>query len=139
MTKTKNKLSPAKRFPNTKEGKIALLEDTLEYYKNNPRGIEEGKTFCTYLDETTGARCAVGRWMTKEKALNCQRDPVEEIFDRKYIPKWLEKMGLEFLEALQEFHDVEEHWKKKGKGNILLKRGQKRYEGIKKDILAEKL
>lgn len=50
---------------------LELVLDTIEYYKKNPRALDESG-FCVYKSEN-GNMCAVGRWINWEKV------PVEDI------------------------------------------------------------
>jgi hypothetical protein len=44
-----------------------VIEETVEYYKTNPRALDEALTDCVYYTKT-GAMCAIGR---------CAKDPQE--------------------------------------------------------------
>lgn len=48
--------------------KIEIIDETLEFYKTNPRATDS-KDNCMYLDPKTGNKCAYGRCMIDARFL----------------------------------------------------------------------
>jgi hypothetical protein len=107
--------------------KIEIIKETVEYYKNNNRGIIPGGT-CQYLSED-GDMCAVGRCLenpedigTKAIDADCLiADYGDGIFKKQY-----QGHDPRFWQKLQNFHDTGQNWNpyKTKKGNRLTEQGK---------------
>ena len=107
-----------------KEKKLDLLNDTINYYNTNNRGIDPSNGKCSYAFD-----CAIGRLIPdmelKKKFGNL---PINLVYD--HLPNKLKKFDLQFLTFIQNLHDIEENWNEKG----LSQRGKEQVEFIKRHI-----
>lgn len=97
-----------------------FLLDTIKYYSEDTsrRCVSEGK--CTYSPETLNKNsegCAIGRWLDEELQLELDAlgiVPVqnEKVFDK--LPKWMQGMGIYFLQHVQDLHDSSIYWDESG-------------------------
>lgn len=92
-----------------------LIEDTIEYYKTNPRGVNEYGHYA-YLSEDGEKKCAVGRWIDHYKmdragislkVLNgfgsIDNGYYEEI--KSILKDEVKDISFELWEDLQNYHD----------------------------------
>ena len=109
----------------TKEEKIALINETVAYYSEDPLRrcfYESGECFYsgTNNKNATSEGCAIGRLIPKELAEELDKEffydignsGVKEIFDR--LPIDLQAYGVKFLSELQGLHDNPEYWREHG-------------------------
>ena len=98
----------------TKEEKLKLLNDTIEYYCNNPRSIDYVTKYCKYFGKN-GERCAFSRIITKPEAieelkkhegLGCGNSSIEKVYHLEGLA-WEDKI---FYQKIQQLHDFEAHW-----------------------------
>jgi len=130
-----------------------IIDETIEFYKNNPRSIIGKQTkndACLYISEET--KCAVGRCLTKdtlkkiEKNLTAlNRVSIQTLLDRINIDTHDEIFKEEyrghpfnFWLDLQMFHDRKVNWEKSSTGNILSKEGEKTSAFLKQKWSKEK-
>lgn len=97
-----------------------FLLDTIKYYSEDTsrRCVSEGR--CTYSPKALNKNskgCAIGRWLDKE--LQLKLDTFEEssvqsgkVFDK--LPKWMQGMGIYFLQHVQDLHDNGNNWNESG-------------------------
>lgn len=120
---------------------VEIIDETVEYYKNNPRGVDE-LSACLY--NVKGKQCAVGRcidWSDKEflhefgKLEAGIEDLVEEFIPHvklKYADLFTtSEKHIKFWKELQNFHDRSGFWKKTKEGNTLTKMGETKYRALK--------
>ena len=108
-----------------------IIDETVEYYKNNPRAKQ--RTWCEYLTDD-GKMCAVGRCLTPKSL---------EIVHKEYegksisdIPSFKLKSRYEghsvtFWFCLQSFHDCDHCWD----GNKLTEDGERRVKVLKEKFV----
>lgn len=97
-----------------------FLLNTIKYYSEDTlrRCEEDGK--CRYSGKTLNKNsdgCAIGRWLDEEVKLDLDSlGPVpvqnEKVFDK--LPKWMQGMGIYFLQHVQELHDSSIYWDESG-------------------------
>lgn len=103
----------------TKQDYINLLEETIQYYSENPRGINDTVGLCQYKTDE-GYFCPVGRCLTEE-AFNNQyildnkgvRELDSSTFQTLVKPQY-KNFKLEFWQELQRVHNRNENWNKDG-------------------------
>lgn len=107
-----------------KEKRTAVLQDTIEYYTQDPIGRRcKNSEECCYSPKTidkeaTSEGCAVGRLLPTE---------LQEFLDEEYtgltvsykplfytLPQEVQDLGQLFLGRLQYLHDSDEYWDSKG-------------------------
>jgi hypothetical protein len=133
--------------------KLRILDETVEYYKTNPRGVDPKKQRgCHYYKN--GAVCAVGR-LSKEPfviedasengdVFDSDIESIYESFDSddefwellnlkdEYKDLETENDYIDFLSELQSFHDGVTYWKRnKLGGNDLTKSGEEQLRRLK--------
>lgn len=105
----------------TKEEYLALLEDTVKYYSEDPsRRSKNDSGYCVYKSEN-GNRCAVGRFLVKDfnYYLYNTENSVEDLYnyysetDEFLIPEY-RGYDIDFWSTLQVFHDEGKYWDKTG-------------------------
>ena len=118
-----------------KKTEIDIINETVEYYKTNPRGISEAS--CEYITDE-GAMCAVGRCLKNISKLKKQLVYVGDVFslsehfDGK-IPfkKKYEEPSILFWKDLQQFHDEGSYWiTDENSNNTLSELGKKELERL---------
>lgn len=123
---------------NLKQKQAKVLQETLEYYKQDPQAkrCKEGKT-CAYSPYTVGKQdtsegCAVGRLLTPELQQRLDKenegDIVELVFHK--LPEEVQSLGLDFLLYLQYFHDSDLYWNAEG----LTKKGEQKYKRLMEKV-----
>lgn len=121
--------------------KLEIIEETVDYYRVNPRGVYN-KVQCIYKSEE-GAMCAVGRCLSEDAlyefrnsrqtvtGLNsrCETNnrTLDDIMKEEYRGH-----PLKFWRDLQIFHDSHSHWTKNGNGCELTCAGMNELENLKK-------
>lgn len=107
-----------------KERRTAVLQDTIEYYSQDPIGRRcKNSEECCYSPKTidkeaTSEGCAVGRLLPTE---------LQELLDRDFegtgvsndhlfyaLPQEIQDLGQLFLARLQFLHDLDEYWDSEG-------------------------
>lgn len=113
-----------------------LLDETIEYYKTNPRGVglnSYGNLACKYITDE-GAMCAVGRCLTDPKSFQNKFHTVgiSDIADDHHISGYFKEeykdVPLEWWDMLQHFHDPPILWNADGGLSEL---GKKRAEELR--------
>jgi len=116
-----------------------IIDETVEYYRHNPRSILFGS--CAYK-ANNGARCALGRCFTNEglqlvldRGLNVGHG-AETLdgalgLDNQLQPKYKGQTNL-FWRNLQSLHDDSDYWKLDEIGNELTKEGLQYLNSIKR-------
>jgi hypothetical protein len=89
--------------------KIQIIEETISYYKINPRSLSEGSSQCLY-NGPNGEKCAFSRCCTEDSSFNEQQssnaqDKAKLLPQYSHIP-----YDDQFWMDLQEFHDMEANW-----------------------------
>lgn len=107
-----------------KEKRTAVLQDTIQYYTQDPIGRRcKNSEWCCYSPKTVGKEatsegCAVGRLLSAE---------LQEYLDKEYVgtgvsddnlfyelPQEVQDLGQLFLARLQFLHDLDEYWDSEG-------------------------
>lgn len=107
-----------------KEKRTAVLQDTIQYYTQDPIGRRcKNSEECCYSPKTvdkeaTSEGCAVGRLLPTE---------LQEFLDEEYtghtisynplfeiLPQEIQDLGQLFLGRLQYLHDSDEYWDSQG-------------------------
>ena len=107
--------------------KTEIIHETVEFYKNNPRSLnEEGK--CVFLGPN-GEKCAFSRCLKEMDFSTWGQENAYVLLNEGSVEKddfedgyWHEDK--QFWLDLQIFHDKDEFWVKKGSGNILTRGGE---------------
>ena len=90
---------------------LEILDETIEYYTHNPRGITDGEV-CLYLTED-GKKCAVGRCLVEGRIPTTFEGGVPSLV-RKYGTFLLKPQYRGYKEAfwtdLQTLHDRSYYW-----------------------------
>ena len=111
--------------------RLQILEETANYYNLNNRGINNSGA-CVYYDKNTKNMCAVGRCLSNPKKLIDNNSTAEELFKKVITFKSLKPEyridDINFWSHLQQFHDTEDFWTKKGLSAF----GKKHYNYLKK-------
>lgn len=100
------------------DGIIKRRKEILEWEKNNrnltTRSAPKNGLGCFYLNPDGGPGCAVGR-LIEDKELCRELDKIGFLKDAwPQIPKDIQALGYEFLDALQRFHDNEGNFREDG-------------------------
>lgn len=123
-----------------KQRKLAFLDDTANFYTSKNRAYNADVRICTYSATETSLGCAIGRHLFTDVCTAL--DPIGNIetvatTENHLIPKWMQDMGIPFLQAMQEFHD--DHWNgsyacdSNWNVNGLTDVGRENYEKIKQE------
>ena len=129
---------------------LEIIAETIEYYKNNPRGIKQNtQSVCVYYDVETENKCAIGRCLIKPEDfkdwyLNIEaimETLIPEIDNEKLVNEKLNSIlkeqyknhNLHFWKNLQLLHDTPQNWLCNEKGCTLTKHGK---ENVKQMIIA---
>lgn len=124
------------------EEKIALLNDTVEYYSEDiqRRCVDVATSICYYSptslnNNEKSCGCAIGRLLEPElrleldnKARSMNNSAVKNMFE--FLPEDIQSYGLLFLARLQDFHDNDENWDI----GSLSERGQMIVDDIKREV-----
>lgn len=92
--------------------KVQIINETVEYYSNNPRGLDSSG-HCTYYNKRTESMCAVGRCLELDEAkklanTDITADTIPNL-DNKLQPPY-KGHPVEFWEDLQVLHDTSRYW-----------------------------
>lgn len=63
------------------KSKIEIVIETLKFYNKNNRGYNAEAGHCTYYDESTGNKCAVGRCIDDsaiKKVSDCEKENIKK-------------------------------------------------------------
>ena len=96
----------------TTEAMLRVIAETRDYYvaQAQPFGWDSQRQECRYLDEETGARCAIGRYIDDDSIEELDRlwawedwqsIGVSELYSMHMLPR----VPVRFLQALQATHD----------------------------------
>lgn len=86
--------------------RIDVLNDTIAYYWGRGERQCSVNGNCQYIATDTSDGCAIGRLIEPEIADKMiQSSGVNNKRNFKLIPKWLKKLGKNFLIELQDAHD----------------------------------
>lgn len=101
----------------TKEQKIALLEETTNFFNSQNRCRDKIDGGCKYYMKGLNG-CAIGR-LIEDKELCKELDKMEgtEVSNIKIfelLPENLQEYGQSFLVELQKLHDTEYYWNDEG-------------------------
>lgn len=144
MPKTKERNQAAMKT--LKERMTDILNDTVEYYKSNPRGIVDDN--CHYFKKAPDGKicmCAVGRYMIDPEKVTSIHwvIPVREL-DELYsknggfdylLKQEYRGIPLMFWDDLQEFHDENRFWFfEENECNRLTPEGEAFYGAILRNI-----
>ena len=120
---------------------VELLKETIEYYENNPRGLDEETGRCSYRTKD-GSMCAVGRCIADFDLLYEVANDFDAIqslnafvdLDKVLKPEY-HNIHLDFWKILQTLHDNEKNWEFLIKGNRLSKVGRTYVMDIRKKAI----
>ncbi len=123
-----------------KEKQLDFLNETIEHYKTNPRGMKKG-SYCSYEHG-----CAIGRHLNKELAI--QLDKLIDIGQNSgvsysnvfnILPEFLKELKIDFLTRVQKLHDNSLFWTKNDSefGFDLSESGESEVNSIKTSINIE--
>lgn len=112
-----------------------LAQETLDYYTNNPRGLNKlGQ--CVYLTEVK-TKCAVGRCLNEESPhykeiiekynWGTAPDFLLEKFGKDILLPQYQNINVRFFGILQIFHDKYYHW---NPNNTLTENGKEEYKNV---------
>lgn len=124
------------------EKKIALLEDTVKHFSEDPqrRCFDPIDGVCTYSPNletnSLSSGCAIGRLLSDElrKQFDDQFGSLDVRGFRK-LPTEIKGYGLKLLVELQNLHDIKEHWTI----DSLTEKGLYKVEQIKKMIRTKQI
>ena len=124
--------------------RLEFLESTIKYYKENPQRRCTNNDGCFYSPVTVGKEdisggCAIGRFIDPVLALEFDGESkllglaISGVFRRpeykERLPKWMQKMDINFLEDVQSLHDDGIYWNDWG----LTDAGKRKVDSIKKN------
>jgi hypothetical protein len=119
------------------KSKLEIIEETVEFYKNNPRSInnDEGWDKCVYLNDD-GHKCAFSRcctdegvtWLHEEIDIGRDGGSVIQHFLEHLKPEY-QGHDIEFWKDIQKVHDKKLHWD----GQILTELGIEFVNILKKE------
>lgn len=112
------------------KSKAAIVVETLRHYNLKNRGYNAEVEYCTYLDKSTGNKCAVGRCILDselEKVSEYEQDHIKDTegspsvsklseyfyFDSLLTPEY-RGHSLQFWSDLQYLHDSSYMWTENG-------------------------
>jgi hypothetical protein len=107
--------------------KEQLLKDTIDYYSKDPVGLRcvknngQGNVTCRYspknVNKPKSEGCGIGRHLSPEVKLRYdeeENNSIKEIFKdpelKAMAPKWMHRIGIKYLMAIQSLHDCTNHW-----------------------------
>lgn len=115
---------------------LEILNETVEYYKTNQRGLNfnvYGHSIgCLYYNEQTGGMCAVGRCLTNPESLdsNCFIRYINDL--DQYLKEEYRGHSVHFWALIQALHDDGIFWEKNNLGGSnLTNRGLSEVEYIR--------
>jgi hypothetical protein len=100
-----------------------LLNESIEFYSNNPRGIASDGDDCVYWNRKNNTKCAVGRCMNRASLnkYSSYGGPINDLcypinnFDNLLKPRY-RGIPLTFWSRLQQLHDNHMFWHQKNLG-----------------------
>lgn len=104
----------------TREEILSLIDETVEYYNNNPRAVIASRCQYKLVIDGSEANCAVGRCLTEEakdeiesKGINGSTvgDIIVDIDTVPLFKKEYEGFATIVWRRLQVLHDTHENWK----------------------------
>lgn len=118
----------------TKEEMIALVDDTVNFFAEDPRNRRsyDEQGYCMY-QSPSGRCCAIGRMLPESVRQNLLRsDNTAPIRRLKIIHPNLDiwKYHVEFLGSLQHIHDRNDYWSKRGMTRL----GRSRVAELKRKV-----
>ena len=96
-----------------KQRRLAVLEETVQFYSADPSRRAKTGTGCHYITND-GRRCAIGRLVDEDLACRLEKFHSgagvggHEIFEE--LPQEIKDLGLLFLARLQNWHDDGQNW-----------------------------
>lgn len=98
-----------------KERMRAFVLSTMHFYNNNNRSTGEAG-YCLYKPtQKNSPGCAIGRFVS-DKLTEKQKASGASNFH--LLPKWMQEMSPQFLDAVQSLHDKYDCWTDKGISNF---------------------
>lgn len=102
--------------------KTEIILETVEYYKNNPRGLDKSEIQCCYYSD--GKMCAVGRCLKNPEFFKNDTVSIKALFENKmlddsHFKNEYQNNECNFWRELQKFHDTGAFWSAKEVGNEL--------------------
>ncbi len=92
--------------------RLKFLNDTVDFYKQNHRCLKKGTKSCLYVSTKNGKTigCAIGRHIRSKKLCRVldELGGVPSVFAR--LPKPLKYYGEDFLDNIQNLHDISINW-----------------------------
>jgi hypothetical protein len=93
-----------------------LFDNTIKFFNTKNRSHGGGDSRCKYRGANNTA-CAIGREIPDELAKSLDRSfqnavKADSVFDK--LPKRLQRMGKDFLNAIQRLHDTSYCWDETG-------------------------
>lgn len=116
-----------------KQRRIKFLNDMIQYYSEDVslRSKSEDGDWCCYL-AYNGNKCAIGRWIPKEKYISSVERNGVNAFVLSILPKEIANLDKCFLQDVQFLHDTNSNWTKFG----LSVEGHAEMKDIKRKIKA---
>lgn len=113
------------------KSKAEIVVETLRHYNLKNRGYNRAEGHCTYLDKSTGNKCAVGRCILDseiEKVSECEQQCINQNDGSPSVDKLVENFndidyllipeyrghGTAFWKDLQYLHDSSYMWTEDG-------------------------
>lgn len=116
-----------------KQRRIKFLNDMIQYYSEDVlrRSKSEDGDWCCYL-AYNGNKCAIGRWIPKEKYISSVERNGVNAFVLSILPKEIANLDKCFLQDVQFLHDGNHNWSNEG----LSEQGKSEIDVIKRKIKA---
>jgi hypothetical protein len=105
-----------------------IIDETVEYYQNNPRSQSEDGNSCLY-NGPNGEKCAFSRCCTPDSKFKEGRGSRLQL-NAILLPQY-EGQSKRFWDEIQNLHDTDNHWD----GNTLSMYGQKEVLRMKNEYL----
>ena len=102
-----------------------MLNDVVEHFSSNPTELRSkssrGCFYNSQVNKPKSIGCAIGMYISNENAiyLDDHCGSIDAAFDDGYIdnltlysklPKWMQKMDVNFLSDIQNLHDSDVNW-----------------------------
>jgi hypothetical protein len=100
---------------NLDERRFAFLKETIQFYNLGNRAVY-GKSTCVYTETETSPGCAIGRFIPHDGKFDLKRIGGIEyaVWFGNVLPEWMMAMGIGFLSAVQQLHDISDYWTETG-------------------------
>lgn len=92
-----------------------IIDETVEFYRNNPRAFDTENHSCVYLDQD-GNKCAHSRCIDPEQVnleqihhFTCAQDLIKKHDDNIHLEKY-RGHSPEFWGKIQDLHDLDKNW-----------------------------